>query len=478
MDGGWIRHAQRLGWITAGTVVAVGLVTAVAIAGVSTTMANMRTGGDPVEADWPDPAPAGPGRTNVAVVVGATGSVVTDVLAPYEVFARSSAFHVYTVSARRQPVPLTGGLAVLPDHTFAEVAAGTAPAPDVVVVPAVVDPTGSAEEPLRRFLVEQRDRAASGTGVRVLGVCAGSWVLAASGILDGHRATSFWSRIDALASDYPHVDWVRGERYVQDGPIMTTAGVTSGVVGALRLAEQLAGTDEAERIGRDLAYPQWRLDGPTAIAVNRIAPADLPYALNAAFPWGRPTVGIGLVDGVGEIDAAAAFELYAGTSSAATGLALATHSPVTTEHGLVLVPAVVADQAVDRFVVPGVVDADRVDRGLTAWARTRGLVVDLPHADRRAGEFSFDPLLRDLARRADRATARTTAKYVEYPADGLRLDGPAWPWRATGLALLTLGLAAGAGVATVLGGRRLLRRRPRPAVPTAGAIEPSPVWTP
>jgi transcriptional regulator GlxA family with amidase domain len=74
--------------------------------------------------DWPAPAPAVPGRMNVAVVVGATGSVVTDVLAPYEVFARSSAFHVYTVSAQRRPIPLTGGLPVLPDHTFAEVAAG------------------------------------------------------------------------------------------------------------------------------------------------------------------------------------------------------------------------------------------------------------------------------------------------------------------------------------------------------------------
>jgi hypothetical protein len=43
------------------------------------------------------------------------GSVVTDVLAPYEVFARSTTLHVYTVSARRVPVPLTGGLRVLPD---------------------------------------------------------------------------------------------------------------------------------------------------------------------------------------------------------------------------------------------------------------------------------------------------------------------------------------------------------------------------
>jgi transcriptional regulator GlxA family with amidase domain len=56
------------------------------------------------------------------------------------------------------------------------------------------------------------------------------------------------------------VEWVRGQRYVVDGSITTTGGVTSGVFGALRLAGQLAGTAEAERVGRELAYPGWHLD--------------------------------------------------------------------------------------------------------------------------------------------------------------------------------------------------------------------------
>jgi len=46
----------------------------------------------------------------------------------------------------------------------------------------------------------------------------------------------------------------------------------------------------------------------------------------------------------------------------------------------------------------------------------RGLAAELPHAGRAPGEFSFDPILRDLASHADRATARTTAKFTEYPA--------------------------------------------------------------
>jgi transcriptional regulator GlxA family with amidase domain len=89
-------------------------------------------------------------------------------------------------------------------------------------------------------------------------VCNGSRLLAATGLLDGHRATSHWSSIRRLERSRPQVDWVRGHRYVQDGTLTTAAGVTSGVFGALRLVEQLAGagwpwrpTDRHRRRGRD-----------------------------------------------------------------------------------------------------------------------------------------------------------------------------------------------------------------------------------
>ena len=64
---------------------------------------------------------------------------------------------------------------------------------------------------------------------------------------------------------------------------------------------------------------------------------------------------------------------------------------------------------------------------------------------RRFGEFSFDPLLRDLAAHADKATARSTAKNTEYPTAHLQLAGSAWPWRPTVLAALTIAAAIGAG---------------------------------
>ena len=74
--------------------------------------------------------------------------------------------------------------------------------------------------------------------------------------------------------------------------------------------------------------------------------------------------------------------------------------------------------------MPGIHRADQVDPRLAAWAAGRGLCVELLQAD---GEFSFDAMLRDLAAHADRATARVTAKSIEYPTGHLQLAGPAWP---------------------------------------------------
>src|SRR5216117_4007285 len=99
---------------------------------------------------WPPPRPVPRGRLAVAVVLGDSGSVITDALGPYEVFARSPEFFVYTVSGRPAAM-LSGGLAVAPDYSLGDVDAGTAPEPAVIVIPAVVSPAGRKEQPLREW---------------------------------------------------------------------------------------------------------------------------------------------------------------------------------------------------------------------------------------------------------------------------------------------------------------------------------------
>jgi hypothetical protein len=196
-------------------------------------------------------------------------------------------------------------------------------------------------------------------------------------------------------------------------------------------------------VGRELAYPGWSLDGPTGIPAQRPAPRDLTTLLAALAPWRRPALGVGLAEGVGELDVAAPFEVYA-SSFAARTMPIAARRTVTTRHGLRLVaaPADATAPRVDRLIVPGIHRADQVDPRFAAWAAGRGLNIELPQAD---GEFSFDAMLRDLAAHADRATAHVTAKSIEYPAGHLQLAGPAWPWRPATLLALTIAGAIGAG---------------------------------
>ena len=103
-------------------------------------------------------------------------------------------------------------------------------------MPGLTKPTGPEEAPLRSWVT--REHAA---GAKVLAVCSGAMVLAATGMLDGLDATSHWSRISALEKSRPAVHWVRGRRYVEDGSVTTTAAVTSGVPTALHLVAELAG---------------------------------------------------------------------------------------------------------------------------------------------------------------------------------------------------------------------------------------------
>jgi putative intracellular protease/amidase len=389
-------------------------------------------------------------RLVVAVVLGASGSVITDALGPYEVFARSPRFFVYTVAAGRPTAMLSGGLAVVPDYSLDDVDAGLAPEPDVVVVPAVAAPNGRKEAPLREWLTRRTDR-----GAHLLAVCNGSRLLAATGLLDGRRATAHWSAIKGLERRHPQVDWVRGQRYVQDGTITTTAGVTSGVFGALRLVEQLADAGEAQRVGQELAYPGWSLHGPSEIRAQRWAPGDLAYLLAAAFPWLRPTVGVGLVEGAGELEVAAPFEVYA-SSFAARTVPIAATATVATRHGLRLVatPATAGALRVDRLVVPGVGSSEEVDPQLLGWAAARGLKVELPNGGPAAGQFSYDAMLGDLAGHSDQTTARVTAKSIEYPTEQLQLAGAGWPWRPTALLALTATAAIGMALVPAAASRR------------------------
>ena len=373
-----------------------------------------------------------PGTFVVAVVLGTSATVATDAMGPYEVFARSSRFSVYTVASDAGPAPVQGAPAIVPDHTFADVDTHPELTPDVVVVPAVDDPAGAVEEATRDWVVQQHAE-----GARVLSVCAGALLMAETGLLDGRTATSHWSRLSALRTAHAETRWVAGERFVRDGTITTTAGITSGIPGALSVIQDLAGSDEARNVGAQVGYPGWSTTASIAIPVQSWAPGDWPFILNTLLPWGRPTIAITLHDGDGEIDTASLFEVYANSAAART-VALSSTGMVHTAHGLTLLTLTEAE-------------APHIDTRLR------------PGVEGTSGRAGFDGALEYLASTTGETNARSAAKMIDYPTYALALGSDSGSPRTLLLTAAAVLLALLVGLTPSRVGR--LRRRRAPATP-------------
>jgi transcriptional regulator GlxA family with amidase domain len=184
---------------------------------------------------------------------------VLDFAGPFEVFSRtrtvggsqsrrsddSAPFEVFTVARTGEPVDATGGLRVLPHHTFAD-----APAIDVLLVPG-----GFGTRPLlddEEVIAWLRARAAEAE--LVTSVCTGSLVLARAGLLQGKRATTHWAALDLLRAQ-PGVEVVAEQRWVDDG-VITSAGVSAGIDMAFYVVEKLLGKEIADETAHYVDYPR------------------------------------------------------------------------------------------------------------------------------------------------------------------------------------------------------------------------------
>jgi putative intracellular protease/amidase len=387
-----------------------------------------------------------PDKPTAVVLLSNQGSEVTDVLAPYEVLSESGAFNIYAAAPEREAVTLSGGLDVLPQLSLAELDRRLGGEdPDVIVVPAMPD-VGSAEHrPVAEWLGEHAEE--SGT---VVSVCNGAEVLADAGMLDGRRATANWANIAQWERRYPDTEWVRGLRYVEDGNVLSAAGVTSGVGATLHVIRGYVGEGAASALAQKFGYPDQRLGGEPRIAANRLTASDRAlYVLGVAYGWGNPEIGVVLTEGTSEIELTSVLDVYPGPVLTANTTTLTPEGPrslVRSEHGLYFVPRSDLARApgLDRLLVPGRTAPSMTDPRVRSWAREKGLKLEFIHADAPAA-FPFDATLSDLAEHENAPVARFTARLLEYPIGHLGLAGGGWPYahllRPLGLGLLGLALA-------------------------------------
>jgi transcriptional regulator GlxA family with amidase domain len=127
-------------------------------------------------------------------------------------------------------------------------------------------------------------RAAADNGARVAAMCVGAFTLAAAGLLDGRRATTHWQWAGELARRYPDIDVDPGVLFIDEGPVLTSAGVASGLDLCLHLIRQHAGPDLAGRTARRVVIPAWR-DGGQSQYIEHAGPADANHPLQPTIAW-------------------------------------------------------------------------------------------------------------------------------------------------------------------------------------------------
>jgi putative intracellular protease/amidase/YHS domain-containing protein len=186
------------------------------------------------------------GRRSVVIFIF-EGMELLDFAGPADVFA-GAGYQVSTVAATRDPVACAGLINLTPRYTFAD-----CPRSDIIVVPGGSISTVAKDKRVTDWLAR-----ASGEAEVTLSVCTGAFVLARAGLLDGKEATTHWSAIKTLRTQYPKVT-VRGDRRVVDNAkVVTSAGVSAGIDGALHLVDRLSGRIKASETARNLEY-HWQV---------------------------------------------------------------------------------------------------------------------------------------------------------------------------------------------------------------------------
>src|SRR5512134_17416 len=186
---------------------------------------------------------------------------VLDFAGPYEVFTTASRvfrraspslpepFNVFTVARAEGAVKARAGLVVQPDYSFAN-----HPHIDLLLVPG-----GVVEDELKAAAVAEWIAETSRKAGLTASVCTGSFLLAQAGLLDHRSATTHWEDVAEMRAMFPAVDTLEQRRWVDEGTIVTSAGISAGIDMSLHLVERFAGRELALKTARQMDF-EWHED--------------------------------------------------------------------------------------------------------------------------------------------------------------------------------------------------------------------------
>ncbi len=183
---------------------------------------------------------------------------VLDFCGPFEVFSVASRvastilnkrdqppFGVFTIAERPGIIKARGNLLVQPHFSIQD-----HPPIDVLVVPGGQGTRQEVNNPtLINWIASVAAQARYNTSV-----CTGSFMLGKAGLLEGRNVTTHWASLDRMAESFPQVTVERGVRWVDEGQIVTSAGISAGIDMSLHMVERILGREVAEMTAKQMEY--------------------------------------------------------------------------------------------------------------------------------------------------------------------------------------------------------------------------------
>lgn len=211
-------------------------------------------------------------RKEVAILVF-PGVQIIDYTGPYEVFGQAG-YHVFLVAEVDTMIQTAMGMQIVPHYTF-----DNSPPADIIVIPG-----GNVLQAQNNSKVLDWIKKGEPNAESVMSVCNGAYILAETGLLDGKEATTFASLIDGLRNRATKTKVVEDQRFVDNGKIVTTAGLSSGLDGSLHVIAKMLGLGRAQMIATNLEY-NWDIEGKyvrAALADRRVQ--DIHDVVKIHFP--------------------------------------------------------------------------------------------------------------------------------------------------------------------------------------------------
>ncbi|ACM13118.1 AraC family transcriptional regulator [Bacillus cereus] len=176
---------------------------------------------------------------------------VLDFAGPFEVFSitkvhEEKPFTVYTVSQNGEMITARNGLKVKPDYSIEDL-----PPVDILIIPGG---KGARENEVKNDIVINWVRQQMKEVKLMTSVCTGALLLAKAGLLEGLKATTHWASIQTFKKDFPNVEVMENVKFVDEGHIITSAGISAGINMSFHIVKNLLGVEIAEETAKNMEY--------------------------------------------------------------------------------------------------------------------------------------------------------------------------------------------------------------------------------